>query len=440
MRNLRKTCLALSVVSALGISANAATLTEALSGGKVSGEIRNITVMGSYTDNRTSGPYNNANSSAIALQLKYSTADYNGFKANIGFQTSHSLELEDKESQSGSNGAGAGFSNENEPRITQEGSNLHIANLQYNTGNTEVKVGRQGVSTTLMSLSNVNPLVDTYNGLSIVNKDIANTEIQFYALKDWIERYSTTDSSRIIHWKKPTLSLYVKNSSIKGLTLDGQILAVRDSVGNPTDAPTATKDSYKTYFGQFDYKLPVGMPLSIGAFYAVGDYDDTTAQAPGRKYLKEDNDTNMMGIKLSGKIANTPFKLAYTKVGDDGDFIGNLGHTPCFFKYNGGQMFTGNTFAGVSTVSAMVIPKIIPGVFSLFTVSKYSQTDKGIANTTTGNNLDGALEIQADLRYKFSKNFSGRLQVAQVDYNGHTAASGSDDKMTIGKMYLTYKF
>jgi imipenem/basic amino acid-specific outer membrane pore len=428
---LKRTCLALAAVSALGISANANTLAEALSGGKTSGEIRSVTVMSSYTDETEVGPYNNANSSAIALQLKYSTADFNGFKANLGFQTAHSFDLE------ATNAAAdvPTFRNERESRVTQEGSNLYIANLQYNFGNTEIKVGRQTISTTLMSISNANPLVDTFNGISVINKDLPNTEVQLYVLKDWIERYSTTaGSSRITHWEDPTISLYVKNTSIPGLTLDGQVLLVNDDVGNPTDAPVATDDSYKTYFGQFDYKLPVSMPLSLGAFYAVADYDSNTVGG----YLSDDEDTNMYGIKIGGKIGETGFKIAYTKVDDDGDFIGNLGHVPDFFKYNGGQMFTDHYFAGMSSTSLMVIPKIIPGVFTLFAYSSYSQTDAGIANASRGANMDGASEIMADLRYNITKEFTTRLQLAHVDLDSETA--GSDDKVTIGKLYLTYKF
>ena len=434
MKNLRKTCLALAAISALGITANASTLQEAMSGGKVSGEIRSVTVMGSKTDETEVGPFNNANSSAIALQLKYNTADYKGFKAEVGFQTAHSLDLEDKASRAGADVPT--FYNENESRVTQEGSNLYLANISYATGNTEVKVGRQTISTTLMSISNSNPLVDTFNGVSIVNKDIANTEIKFYVLKDWIERYSTTDSSRITHWKKPTVSLYVKNNSIDNLTLEGQYLGVRDEVGNPTDAPVATNDSYKTYYGAFDYKLPVWIPLSIGSFYAVADYDSTAST--GAPKLLDKNDTNMYGVKIGGNIGETAVKLAYTKVGDDGDFIGNLGHVPNFFKYNGGQMFTDNFFAGVSSTSVMVIPKLIPGVFTLFAYSRYSQTDAGQANTSRGANMDGATEIQADIRYKITKELSTRLQLAQVDLDSETA--GVDDKMTVGKLYLTYKF
>lgn len=433
MKNLRKTCLALAAVSALGITANATTLAEALSGGKVSGEIRSVTVMSSYTDRTETGPYNNANSSAIALQLNYQTADYKGFKTQVGFQTGHSFDLEESSAAADA----PRFYNERESRVTQEGSNLYLANISYATGNTEAKVGRQLISTPLMAISNANPMLDTFNGLSIVNKDISNTEIKFYVLKDWIERYSATeDSTRITHWETPTVSLYVKNNSVENLTLEGQLLGVRDEEGNPNDAPVATNDSYNVYYGAFEYKLPVGMPLSLGSFYSIADYDSTVST--GAPKLLDKNDTDMYGVKIGGKIGETAFKLAYTKVGDDGDFIGNLGHVPNFFKYNGGQMFTDNFFAGVSSTSLMIIPKLIPGVGTLFAFSKYAQTDAGKANTSRGANMDGATELQVDLKYNFTKELSTRLQLAQVDLDSEVP--GQDDKLTIGKLDLIYSF
>ncbi len=435
MFNVKKVSLALAAVSALGISANAGSLVEALSGGKVSGEIRNMTVMASDVNSTLVGPYRNANSSAVALQLNYTTGDFYGFKANVGFQHARSLEIE----QSGAEGTGAPWNQEGEGRITQEGSMLYIANLQYNFAQTEVKVGRQGIVTPLIAVSNSNPLKDTFHALSVVSKDIGNTEIRAYVIKDWIERYNTTNDARKTHFSDPTLSLYVKNTSIPNLTLEGQYLAVNDDIGNPLDAPRATNDSYSTYFVQGDYKLPVDMPLSIGAYYAGTDYDgDVAIGATNETTNGGKGETTLYGVKLGGKVFDTAFKIAYTKVSDDNSFLGALGHVPHFFKYNGGQMFTDNIYAGMTSTSLMVIPKIIPNVFTLFAFSSYSQSEKG--QIVSGTNMDGASEIQADLRYKFKgalDGLSARLQLAHVDLD---LPANDDDTMDIAKLYLTYKF
>jgi len=410
------------------------SLAEALTNGKVSGEIRNFTVMASDVNSTLVGPFRNANSSAIALQLNYTTGDFYGFKANVGFQHARSLELEN-DSGAVSSGANA-FATENEGRITADGSMLYIANLQYNIAKTEVKVGRQGIVTPLIAVSNSNPLKDTFEALSVVSKDIGNTEIRAYVIKKWIERYSASNSARKTSFDDPTLSLYVKNTSIPNLTLEGQYLAVNDDIGNPTEAPFNTTDSYSTFFTQANYKLPVDMPLSIGAYYAGANYDGAVRSGPVAEAGK--GETSLYGVKLGGKVFDTAFKLAYTRVADDNSFLGALGHVPHFFKYNGGQMFTDNIYAGMTSTSLMVIPKIIPNVFTLFAFSSYSQTDKG--QTISNKNMDGASEIQADLRYKFKgalDGLSARLQLAHVDLD---LPANNDDTMDIAKLYLTYKF
>ncbi len=412
------------------------SLAEALTNGKVSGEARLFTEMASDVNSTLVGPFRNANSSAIALQLNYTTGAFYGFKVNVGFQHGHSFNIENDSGvvSSGQNG----FATENDGRITQDGSMLYIANLQYNIAQTEFKVGRQGIVTPLIAVSNANPMKDTFEALSVVSKDLSNTEIRFYGIQKWIERYSATDETRKTSFDDPTLSLYVKNTSIPNLTLEGQYLAVRDDIGNPRNSPRATNDSYSTYFVQGNYKLPVDMPLSIGAYYAGTDYDGAVAIGATNETTNGGKEkTSLYGVKLGGKVFDTAFKLAYTKVSDDNSFLGALGHTPHFFKYNGGQMFTDNIYAGQSSISAMLIPKLIPGVFSLFAYSHYSQTDEGQA--VSGVDMDGASEIQADLRYKIAKELSARLQLSHIKLDDNNA-SGNDDTMNIAKLYLTYKF
>jgi imipenem/basic amino acid-specific outer membrane pore len=101
-------------------------------------------------------------------------------------------------------------------------------------------------------------------------------------------------------------------------------------------------------------------------------------------------------------------------------------------------MFTDNFYAGQSSTSLMLIPKLIPDVFTLFAISKYSQTEQGKINTSRGADMDGAVEIMADLKYNLTKELTARLQVAEIDFDSEKA--NTDDKMTIGKLYLTYSF
>lgn len=399
------------------------SLVDALTKGKFNGEIRSTTVLSSYTDASEASINNNARASSIGLQFNYETAQFYGFNVGLGFQTAQDLDLHEKEiSQTGPKG-------EDEPRATVSGTNMYIGYLGYTRGNTNVKVGKQIIMTPLMANSDTFPLRDSFNGLSITNKDIPQTEIRFYALKDWYERYHAEDgSSRVTHFKDPLYSLYIKNKSIKGLALEGQYMTT-DNKEATNDTPINVAGGYSTYFASFDYKLPISFPLSIGSFYSGADYDATG----------EDNAT-FYGFKIGAPLPYLGYvKLAFTTVTDDNSFPGALGHVPNFFKYNGGQMFTDNYFAGLDATSLLVIPNFgIKGVKTLFSYAKYSQSTEGI--NVSGHDLDGASELQADVRYSFDgalKGLSLRLQLAFIDYDDDTV---DEDKLTTSRIYLSYKF
>lgn len=420
MVNLSKCCMLLLASTTVSMSINANTLEEALTNGKVNGELRSFTILGSKSDAPESNILDNSKASALGFQLNYETADFNGFKVQVGFQTAHDFEIGDAN--------GAPTESEDEPRATAEGTNLYLANISYSKGNTNIKAGRQLIATPLMIGSNTHPLRDSFYGLSVLNKDLPQTEVRFFAIKEWYQRYTAEKgNSAATHFDGMLYSLYAKNKSITGLTLEGQYLTVDNDDNSTTkDAPVIVKDKYSTYFGSFDYKLPISFPLSLGALYAGASFDDP----------KEDN-SKFYGVKLGTKL---PFlgivKLAYTSVSDDNDFPGAMGHVPNFFRYNGGQMYTDNIYAGIDSKSILIIPNFgISKLKTLFSYAKYSQSDAGIAKS--GHSLDGASEIQADIRYAFTKALSVRLQSALIDYNDKKV---NDDKLAISRIYLNYKF
>lgn len=413
------TILALTSV----LQANEVTLADSLSNGKISGEFRSTTVLSSYTQAGEASINNNAKASSIGLQLNYESADFYGFNIGIGFQTAHDLDLQESDITS------SGPKGEDEPRTTVSGSSLYVAYLGYTKDNTNIKIGKQRIVTPLITISNTFPLVDSFNGLSITNKDLPDTELRFYALKDWYQRYDAEGSSTgVTHFKDPLYSLYIKNKSIKDVTLEGQYMTTTNDAAT-NDSPISVSDGYSTYFASFDYKLPIDFPLSIGSFYSGASYD--TAGEP---------DATFFGFKMGAPLPYLGYvKLAYTSVTDDNSFPGALGHTPNFFKYNGGQMFTDNYFAGLDAASILVIPKInINGLKTMFSYASYSQSAAGI--TKSGHDMDGASELQADIRYSFGGAFKGlstRLQLAYIDYDDNTV---SDDKLTTSRIYLSYKF
>lgn len=418
-----KKTLALAAIIAIGINSNANTLEEALKNSKVNGEIRSFTILGSKSDSAESNVLDNSKASAIGFQLNYETGDFYGFKAQVGFQAAHDFEIGDTD--------GPPTESEDEPRATAEGANLYLANLSYTYSNTSIKAGRQLIATPLMIGSNTHPLRDSFYGLSVVNKDIPQTEIRLYAIKEWYQRYTAENgNSAATHFDGLLYSIFIKNKSIDGLTLQGQYLTVdNDSTSTTKDAPVIVQGGYSTYFASFDYKLPISFPLSIGGLYAGASFDTAG----------EDN-AHFYGAKIGTKVPYAGvIKLAYTSVSDDNNFPGSMGHVPNFFRYNGGQMFTDNIYAGLDAASILIIPDFnIAGFKTLFSYAKYFQSDEGIAKS--GHSLDGASEIQADIRYAFSgtlKGLSLRLQTAYIDY--HDDAVDKDD-LAISRIYINYKF
>ncbi len=411
--------ISLITLIAFGTYANAITLQEALVGGKTTGEIRSLTYYSSKTDainsKPLSAPLPERETSGIALQLNYKTADFYGFNAEVGFQAGHDLQI--------------GSTSETEPRVAVSGTNLYLMNLGYNRGLTSIKVGRQLISTPLIAGSNVHPLRDSFQAISIINKDLPNTEIGLYAINEWYQRYTAeSGNSAATHFTSPVYSIHIKNDSIKGLALEGQYMTTNHT-GNNGDKPISVNGGYSNYFASFNYKLPIEFPLSFGAFKAGTSYDNAS-------------DANFYGVKIGTKIANTVVKLAYTSVSDSNNFTGALGHVPNYFKYNGGQMYTDNFYAGTDATSILLIPDFgVKGLKTLFSYSKYSQSDEGIINSgslTSTYNYDGVSEIQVDLRYSFDGSFKGlstRLQTALIDYD-----IPGDSKMYVTRLYLNYKF
>jgi imipenem/basic amino acid-specific outer membrane pore len=391
----------------LGTYANATTLQEALVTGKTSGEIRSLTALASHTDAtpRITTTTNNAKASGIALQLNYQTADFNGFKAETGFQVGHDFRIAD--------------ANEDESRVTVTGTNLYLANISYAVNKTEVKVGRQLITTPLVAGSNVHPLRDSFQAISVVNEDIPDTIIKAYAINEWYTRNTAEfGNSSAVHFDRPSYSLYAKNNSVEGLSLEGQYLKVNlDDGQSNSDGPVLVMGAYSTYYGAFDYKLPTSLPLSFGAFKAGASFDDGSA------------DADFYGVKIGTKIANTAIKLAYTSVSEDNSFPGCFGHVPNLFKYNGGQMYTYNVYAGTDATSILLIPNFgVEGLQTLFSYASYT-------NSNSASIYDGASELQADIRYKLSKDLTARWQGALISSN-----NAGDDNWAVSRLYLNYKF
>lgn len=424
---LRRDLLLLSALaSAISANVQAESLQEALAGGKVSGEIRNVYALGSYSDARKeAGALNNANVLGSALDLDYETGRFHGFKAVVGFQAGYDWGIHDE--QSGATAAGG----EDDARVSISATNLRQAYLEYSVdpalSATSLRIGRQKIVSPLLMTSGVFPMQDSFDALVVENRNLPDTALRLLYVTRWNMRYGDDSNGSVtqedIRYDNALYSLYLNNTSIAGLTVEAQWLS--NANDNPAgDPPTAavTADPYDTGFLGLTYKVP-NSDWVLGAKVLSADYDNRA-------------DTGYWGLMAQTRIKGVEVQLGYTSVQDEGSFPGTLGHVPMFRSYKSG--FVDEIFAGLDTTSLRVGYGFgVPGLKADLIYSGWRQSDAGIA--ASGTDFDGGYEAGVDIRYKFQqvKGLSARLQSSYMDFD--RAALARDDLFHT-RMTLNYQF
>lgn len=152
------------VAATLLTSLSASSLSDAFKNGSVAGEVRAMYVY----DSPDAGA--EIEGFAVGGSVGYTTADYNGLTAGATFYTAHTLGEADDSM------AGALLVDESgaKPEST---SILGQAYIQYVTGNTIVKVGRQQIDTPLAGSDDIRVIPNLFEAALIINKDIPNTTL-----------------------------------------------------------------------------------------------------------------------------------------------------------------------------------------------------------------------------------------------------------------------
>lgn len=426
MKLRRDVILAAAVAAAATTHVQAESFREALTGGKVSGEIRNTYAGGSYSDAKPeAGALNNANVLGSALALDYETGSFKGFKAVVGFQAGHDWDIQDGDS--GPTVAGG----EDDARVTIDSTDLRLGYLEYafapEMTATTLRIGRQKIVSPLLMNSGAFPMQDSFDAVLVENRDLPDTLLRLIYVDRWNMRYGDASNGSITQDDKdyddPIYSLYLSNNSFAGLNIEAQWLS-NDNDDPAGDPPTAavTADPYDTGFLGLTYKVPDSSWV-LGAKALTADYENRA-------------DTGYWGVKAQTKIKGIDVQLGYTSVEDDGNFPGSLGHVPMFRSYKSG--FVDEIFAGLETTSLRVGYGFgVPGLKANFVYSDWKQSDAGIA--ASGKDLDGGFEAGVDIRYQFQdvKGLSARVQSSYMDFDRDAI---DNDDLFHTRLTLNYKF
>lgn len=442
--------LSLAAVMVAGMASSmfaADTLEEAFKNGKVTGDLRFVYTAGSHSSADTqTAPVNNVNVASVAAELRYVTDSFNGFKLGLGFQAAHDLDWHKNDYAGGANYQP---NSEDDERNSVSATLLSEVYIQYNFLKSNIAIGRQKIKTPLIMTSSAFALEDSFDAAILTFNEIPDTMVKLMYIQDWQMRYGedarSTATQQDMHLEKGIYSVFFKNTSIKGLTLDGQYMTTNEDK-RFYDAPVFIgTGGYDQYYIQAEYKLPISHPLSFAVTYAGADYDSNVMTNPtGSAVALGGDEARLYGFKAATEVSGVKLNAAYTTMDDEANFPGTLGHVPDAVAYT--DMLTNNAiFAGVDAYSIEAIYGFgIPGFSAGLKYAHYDQSAKGISNA--GMNLDGADEINIDLKYAFTgalKGFHTRLWAGYGTYDNPTtnaANTSNDDDFLYGRFYLHYKF
>lgn len=332
---LAKLSLVAVVVAGLSTSSFAAdTLADAFKNGKVSGELR------AWYFDRETDKLNAAGTAVVSNATKtgslfstgailgYVTDSFYGFNVGAKFQSNYApfANTEAKNTFAGDMyGSGA---------VLSEGY------LKYSIGKTVATVGRQFISTPLVSGSGSRMFKESFEGSTIVNSDLPNTTIMAGYVDKFQGRTSSVLTSTV--GEAPTFekkgyftnggtavfdgvyTAMVVNKSIPNLVLTGQYASVNDysSLGD-----------LSIYHAEANYKIPVNnFKLGFDAMYRASSADAV--------FDASKLNGNFMAARASIKeLSGFNLSVAMGKSDSTDDLVGGLG--------NGSDIgYTGTIIAG----------------------------------------------------------------------------------------------
>ena len=431
---LAKLSLVAIVVAGFTSSSFAAdTLADAFKNGKVSGELK---AWYFDRDNGAASGTTHENILSTGVMLNYVTDALMGFRLGATVQSNYAPFAD---GAAGVNGSKDMYKGD----MYGSGAVLSEAYLGYAIGKTDVKIGRQFISTPLVSGSGSRMVKESFEGATLVNTDIPQTTLiagyvnKFQGRTSTLE--NTTDYGSIGDFSKvyalstgkgasvskayidDAYTAGIINKSITGLTLTGQY-ALANDVAHLGDA--------SIYHLEANYVIPMnGFKLGFDAMYRASSTDSALDS-----YL-------LQGSYLGGRISinelagfGISFAMATSDKSDD--LIAGLGNGPDS-TYTGSILTSSHSYARDTNSYQGKISYDFTnvGISGLSTYVIYAVADQGSAQTS-GDWKDAAV----DLTYAFSgalKGFTASLQYENNKNDKGTAATVTSEEY---RFRANYKF
>lgn len=317
----------LSLVAAMvvGLSGGvyaADTLADAFKNGKVNGELKAWYWDRTKDVSGGSSSHNNENLINTAVVLKYTTDSFYGIKLGATFQGNSMPWAE--------SGAKTEFKDE-----AGAGAVLSEAYIEYTLQKTTATVGRQMLSTPLIKVNPLRIYTESFEGATLVNKDIPQTTLFAHYVDKFQGRSSyisdSTDLGDAPTFEKKVIlggagtasyafdgayGVGLTNTSIQNLTLTAQYVEVNDVLMG------IKKDDIAMYYTEANYLLPMNSSK-------VGFDVNYRASKTGSNLDSYNFEGNMLGLRLSLlDLYGFGASAAYSTVSDNDSVIMGLGNGP----------------------------------------------------------------------------------------------------------------
>ncbi|MBM6551473.1 OprD family outer membrane porin [Marinomonas ostreistagni] len=294
MKMFKLGCTAVAVMPMVAFAANteeATSVADAFQKSQISGAFQ------AYHFARESGSGADNEITTLGFDLSLETAQYKGFGFTGTFQHTSSPWADDEAKQARSS------------NMYGNGGQLSEAFLSYDIGNTRAQVGRMYFWTPVMGGSGSRVTREAFQGISIVNKDLANTTItaaymdEFQARTDreggigeFSETFRTAGAPWAFEVEDGVYALSVKNTSIENLAL--------------TAAYVDAIDAFDTTY--------LESAFSFANYGIAAQYYSSQEDGEARGHL--------FGVKGTATLGKWDLLAAYTTTGDDADVIPGVGN------------------------------------------------------------------------------------------------------------------
>jgi len=316
--------LSLATIMAMGTASYAAdSLPDAFKEGKIQGELKAYYYDRDWEKGTTaSGTAIKGNIIDLGVKLDYETASFYNFKAGVGFQSSNSpwADKDGKTAYGTTPGAGA-------MDMWGSGVVLSQAYLSYDVGKTTIKAGRQYIDMPLIGSAPSRLIVESFEGVSVISKDIPNTTVS----AAYVDKFQG--------WTDGDGKIADFGDSMNGLTFDH---AYALSIINKS----LTNTTFTAAYGALDASSHSG----YGLFYVDALYEGkanaftytVAAQYGNVNYdSSATSDSNFYGAKAGIGIAGFNTYIAYAEIQDGNAWWGVAGSGNKPLVYTSTVVFAG---------------------------------------------------------------------------------------------------